>query len=317
MLSFNHQDWKGVLAASGVLLLILGLFLVVPGSVGATVTNDVCADCHDEVSEEFHKSAHGTYFSQDTKLAAASCESCHGSALAHIESGAPEDIINPARRDQFGGKELCLSCHAGHQFDDWAFSAHNTANVTCADCHTVHGEYNGVAKKSTPELCYTCHSDVRAAASMPSHHPIAEGKLECADCHGPHGEPAKLTSDNSGRELCFSCHAEKEGPFVYEHAPVNEDCMLCHNAHGSVADKLLKQNESSLCLSCHPMHFHVTAYSVDGSFTPPQATDRTSISNPDSWKEGMLTNCTRCHSEIHGSDLPSQATSTLGNTLTR
>ena len=165
--------------------------------------------------------------------------------------------------------------------------------------------------------CFNCHVDVSGSFMMPSHHPIKEGKIECVDCHGVHGEQTKFTMDNTGRELCLSCHAEKEGPFVYEHVPVNEDCMTCHNPHGTVADNLLKQSEPSLCLSCHPMHFHATVVSIDGAFTTPQAPERAGTSTPESWEEGMLTKCTQCHTEIHGSDLPSQAISTGGQGLTR
>ncbi len=293
-------------------MIIFGLILSVPSFVTAGVTNDVCAGCHDEISEGFHNTAHAVYLEDDAE----SCESCHGSAAIHADTGDPNDIVNPGKADQFGDL-LCLNCHKSHKFDDWKFSTHNNADVSCASCHKLHLSADQAVKKTSKNLCLDCHSQVRAEMSMPSHHPIGEGKLECVDCHGPHGEPARLTSDNSGNELCFSCHAEKEGPFVYEHAPVSESCMTCHNAHGSVADNLLKQSEPSLCLSCHAMHFHASVVSVDGTFIPPQATDRVSESNPDSWEEGMLTNCSRCHTEVHGSDMPSQSISTGGNALTR
>jgi DmsE family decaheme c-type cytochrome len=152
---------------------------------------------------------------------------------------------------------------------------------------------------------------------MPSHHPIAEGKISCLDCHNAHGGSVSFTLDDSGRELCFSCHAEKEGPFLFEHAPVNEDCMLCHAPHGTVADNLLKQTEPTLCLNCHAMHFHGSIEGIDGPFTPPQAPERAGISTPDGFKQAMLTKCTQCHTEIHGSDMPSQSISTGGNALTR
>lgn len=172
-------------------------------------------------------------------------------------------------------------------------------------------------KKATPDLCYDCHSEVRAASYMPSHHPVAEGKMTCQDCHNPHGGTVSFAMDDSPRELCFTCHAEKEGPFVYEHAPVNEDCMLCHTPHGSVADNLLVQAEPTLCLNCHGMHFHAAVESVDGAFSVPQAPERAGVAPSDGWKRGMLTKCTQCHSEIHGSDLPSQSISNGGNALTR
>jgi hypothetical protein len=32
----------------------------------------------------------------------------------------------------------------------------------------------------------------------------------------------------------MSCHAEKRGPFLWEHAPSVENCANCHEAHGSI-----------------------------------------------------------------------------------
>ena len=141
--------------------------------------------------------------------------------------------------------------------------------------------------------------------------------MGCVDCHNPHGGNVRLASDGSARELCFGCHADKEGPFIYEHAPVNEDCMICHQPHGSVADNLLKQTEPALCLSCHSMHFHAAVEGVEGAFTVPLDPSRNGTSTADGWKVGMLTKCTQCHTVIHGTDHPSQALSTGGNALTQ
>ena len=302
---------------SSLLIIVVGVLLMMfqPGSAG--VSDDVCAGCHDEIAESFGMTAHSIYLSSKAHLSGNTCESCHGSGVAHMEDGNPDEIINPANANQFGAKELCLTCHDSHKFDNWKFSAHNNADMTCADCHTVHGSVETSAVPTGSDVCLTCHIDVRGALNMPSHHPIGEGKLDCIDCHGVHGEPARLTMATSGKELCYSCHAEKEGPFVYEHSPVEEDCMICHTPHGSVADNLLKKTEPSLCLSCHPMHFHASVVSVDGDFSTPQAPERAGTSDPESMERGFTTNCTRCHSSIHGSDLPSQTTSTGGNALTR
>ncbi|UCD63912.1 MAG: DmsE family decaheme c-type cytochrome [Candidatus Zixiibacteriota bacterium] len=296
--------------------LAIGLVLLSVSPALAEVTNDVCAGCHGDVVEAFSMTPHGICLSK-TVGAETSCEACHGDAVGHIEEGDPAGIINPAGQDQFGGQALCLNCHRTGGFDEWPFSAHLAGDVGCADCHSVHVGYEEAPKCTQPDICYGCHADVRAAAYMPSHHPVREGKLVCDDCHNPHGGAARLTAEATGRELCFSCHGEMEGPFIYEHAPVNEDCLICHDPHGAVADNLLKQTEPALCLSCHPMHFHATVVSVDGDFSTPQAPQRAGSSTPDSWKEGMLTKCTQCHTEIHGSDLPSQAISSGGNALTR
>lgn len=302
---------------SGLLLLILGLLLLTSMPVLAKVSNEVCAGCHDEVSADFSSTAHGIYFSSKSHLQDVSCEACHGSAVEHIEDGDPTKIINPKNSGQFGAKELCLTCHKSHKLDNWKFSAHSSADLTCASCHSVHNNVEKSSINSSSDICLSCHNDVRAALSMPSHHPIGEGKLECIDCHGVHGEPARLTMNSSGAELCYSCHAEKEGPFVYEHAPVQEDCMTCHSPHGTVADNLLKQSEPALCLSCHPMHFHAGVVSANGAWSSPQAPERGGSSTSDSFEIGMTTKCTQCHTEIHGSDLPSQAISTGGQGLTR
>ncbi|MDD5425559.1 MAG: GSU2203 family decaheme c-type cytochrome [candidate division Zixibacteria bacterium] len=288
-----------------------------PPDGAALVGNETCLSCHEEMGEAFEKTVHGVVFSAEGTKGALTCESCHGPGSAHAEESDPELIFNPAGQNQFGGRDLCVACHNTANFDNWAFSTHHTGDVNCSDCHRIHTETEMAVKKAIPELCYDCHSDIRAAFFMPSHHPVKEGKVECLDCHGIHGGGGRLTQDNSGRELCFSCHPEKEGPFVYEHAPVMEDCNICHTPHGSVANNLLSQNEPVLCLNCHAMHFHATIDGVEGAFTVPHNPSRNGVSTADGWKKGMLTKCTQCHSEIHGSDMPSQAISTSGNALTR
>ncbi len=98
---------------------------------------------------------------------------------------------------------------------------------------------------------------------------------------------------------CYKCHADKQGPFVYQHAPVEEDCSICHNPHGTVANNLLHQPTTFLCLRCHSGHradppsdhFGIGTSDIDGF----------------DWQRSILyTDCTQCHSQIHGSDLPSQ-----------
>ncbi len=74
-----------------------------------------------------------------------------------------------------------------------------------------------------------------------SHMPMREGKIVCTDCHNPHGSYSeKLLRANSVNENCYTCHAEKRGPFLWEHAPVRENCLNCHDPHGSINEYLLK-----------------------------------------------------------------------------
>ena len=313
----KHRIRRAAARGVGILTCIMILlFLVTVPAHAQGINREVCADCHD-LATHFEATSHGAYFADDSRLAETGCEACHGPAIDHVQDGDPDKIINPARQGQFDASSLCLDCHKGRTFYDWSFSDHNNADVGCASCHTIHKPgYDAVTVRG-PEQCYQCHSDIRGAAYMPSRHPIAEGKMECIDCHNVHGGELAFTHDRTGRELCFSCHAEIEGPFVYEHAPVQEDCMVCHTPHGSVADKLLKQNEPALCLNCHAMHFHATIDGLDGNFVPPADSSILIQSTLDGWKTGMLTKCSQCHPAVHGSDHPSQAISTGGNALTR
>lgn len=310
----RHGPWKAAIPLG----MILFMLCVVPWPVCAgEIENDVCAACHEDYADGFAHTAHGVYFNSRPALAEFGCESCHGSGIEHVEDPQPGNILNPANADQFGSSLLCLTCHKNDQFDDWQFSSHNGAGINCASCHESHQPLTEHPAKASSERCYTCHQDVRSATMMPSRHPIGEGKLDCTDCHNPHGSQAMFVQDFTRRELCFSCHANVEGPWIYEHPPVNEDCMYCHVPHGSVANSLLKQNEPTLCLNCHSMHFHATVEGYDTTTVSPQAPERSITMHEDSWKSGMLTKCTQCHDAIHGSDHPSQSTSTGGNALTR
>ena len=140
--------------------------------------------------------------------------------------------------------------------------------------------------------------------------------MVCADCHDPHSDRFQHTvAGDRGTDLCFTCHAKHEGPFIYEHTPVVEDCGICHTPHGSVANNLLKQNEPFLCLQCHQTHFHATIPGIEGDFTSLDGYSGTS--SRDASKQAFLTKCTQCHTEVHGSDLPSQSISGQGTGLTR
>ena len=162
-----------------------------------------------------------------------------------------------------------------------------------------------------PQLCYQCHQDIRAKVNYPSHHPIREGKMKCTDCHNMHGTSVNnLKTEERTRDLCLKCHADKQGPYTYQHPPVEEDCTICHDPHGTVADNLLKQNEPFLCLQCHHLHFHTVFYS------PVNGQNRM-IPNPHGSQMAMGTRCTQCHSQIHGSDLPSLSVPGQGKGLTR
>lgn len=141
-----------------------------------------------------------------------------------------------------------------------------------------------VRSRDTAERCFKCHQEIKAEYQLPSHHPVPEKRVFCTDCHESHGSiNDKLLRKKTIKDTCRQCHAEKVGPFLYEHADITEDCMACHNPHGSVNNNLLLLREPFLCLQCHSGH--------------PVNTKEMKIT--------FYTRCTNCHSSIHGTDIPS------------
>jgi DmsE family decaheme c-type cytochrome len=118
-----------------------------------------------------------------------------------------------------------------------------------------------------------------------SHMPVREGKVVCSDCHNPHGSfTESLLKKDSINDTCYTCHAEKRGPFLFEHAPVRENCDNCHDPHGSINEFSLKISRPRLCMECHGMG-HGTANGINDPKTMGRA-------------------CNNCHTQVHGSNAP-------------
>ena len=307
-----------------------------------TVGSAACADCHEETCKPFEKTIHGRIAPFETAGLGTGCETCHGGGSLHVESEDPADIICFGELTPAQQSRICLDCHTMFH---WAGSEHYLNNIGCLQCHKMHSPVgDNLLAKAEPKGCYACHTDIQAKVQYPSHHPIREGKMDCSDCHDPHGSAIGnlLKTDERLNDLCLTCHASKQGPFVFEHPPVVEDCTICHSPHGTIPNNLLKQNEPFMCLQCHELHFHagkigwdknldtpVAEYPYKGNENFPytgyqvnpdnnekyrEAHDR---SNRAAFKMAWTTKCTQCHFRVHGSDLPSQAVPGQGKALTR
>ena len=263
---------------------------------------------HDKIRKYFDLSTMGAQLSRESGLPLVNCESCHGPGSLAIDGLTREK----AQADAALGKKtkcdyktlidinnlpapakslLCLKCHTANatfNLHNWNASSHNIADVSCSDCHPSHASHNlKVRLRETAQLCYKCHQDVKAAFSLPNRHPVPEGKVFCTDCHDTHGGSAgKNLRGDTVKAACVQCHAEKEGPFLFEHADTMEDCRACHTPHGSVNNNLLVLREPFLCLQCH------TTHRISSATTPES-------------KRAFYARCTDCHSRIHGTDLPS------------
>ena len=208
------------------------------------VGTEICQGCHPDQYDTFAATKMGQLFLKAPKTAAEKlgCEGCHGPGSAHVDA----DGKKPGLLLDFGKKdatpvaernESCLSCHDRTARLYWAGSQHEARNVACTSCHTVMRQVSDralLAKPTVLETCGQCHQQRTAQLARFSHMPLREGKLDCVSCHNPHGSASeKLLKGNSANDVCYSCHAEKRGPFLYEHEPVTESCGNCHDSSGS------------------------------------------------------------------------------------
>lgn len=270
-----------------------------------------CADCHEELVTHFTRTTHARLKSWEVGGAEVGCAACHGDPTQHLESGKTEGLLRFAV-DPTTDSAACLTCHARRSAGEWLASAH-AQDLACTSCHSIHGAQR-------PEsTCASCHHDVQALMSAPSHHPVREGKMTCASCHNVHsGNPAALATSERTNDLCFTCHQAQQGPFIFQHAPVEEDCTICHNPHGSVANNLLVANEPFLCLQCHEFHFHTGFRTVDTQGTViVGGKPYPNVQGRYGYIQAFGTRCTQCHIRVHGTDLPSNTVPGQGANLTR
>jgi len=269
------------------------------GIVGA----EVCKGCHEDHFKTYMMSTHAKKGIPNSPANNDACETCHGPGAAHVEKSGERGvgifIFSKRIADAKSKSAKCLSCHGeGRDLSFWDMGKHRVSDVSCDNCHTVHSGTRKNLKAQQPDLCNICHRSIRMQENKTSHHPIREGKLKCTDCHDHHGGfGPKMVKASSFNDLCYQCHAEKRGPYVWEHPPVEENCLNCHTAHGSNHAKLLVSKAPQLCQSCHDWTQHPgTIYTKFETF---QGTAT-------SGKNRMFARaCLNCHTQIHGSNAPS------------
>jgi DmsE family decaheme c-type cytochrome len=308
--NFRHR-FRHWFAASAAIVALWSM----PGSTQAATPDSPgfksCVKCHDETSDvpvlPIVKTRHGVAADPRTPFADEACITCHGASTAHLDSeedDKPAPDVTFKETDARHGNQVCLKCHEGGARMHWTGSTHDNENVSCSSCHGTHVAHDPVLDKAQQlDVCLTCHQDQRADLFKPFRHPIQEGKVSCSDCHNTHGStaPSQLVKNNTV-ETCYQCHADKRGPFLWEHQPVNDDCSICHKPHGSVHVAMLNTRGPWLCEQCHSAGNHPsTAYSGTGL---PGAT------RPSGAQQMLGKNCMNCHTEVHGSNHPSGARQT-------
>jgi DmsE family decaheme c-type cytochrome len=277
----------------------------------------VCTRCHDESEARPVLSIYRTPHGVKADARTPGCQSCHGASVAHVRNTAgsetrpPVDVTFGKGSDPQQLAETCLNCHKNGQRTHWAGSTHQSRDVPCTSCHKVHVSSDPVLSRATqPEVCYTCHKTQRAQTHLVSTHPIAAGKMACTDCHNPHGSTGPfLMKTGSINATCYTCHAEKRGPFLWEHGPVTDDCTNCHTPHGSAKTPLLKARTPFLCQECHSGDHAAQQNSGANLATGANVTANGGLPFGSIAPRAQLggRNCLNCHVLIHGSNHPAGA----------
>ena len=285
-----------------------------PGTRYTDKGADTCLDCHDAeadtatfVTAAIFKTRHAHRGDQRSPFGTGGlqCEACHGPGANHSAKGSKKTLtINSLKANSFMTVEQrnqpCLDCHQGGVRTGWHAGAHERNNLACTDCHRLHVEQDPVlARIAQPDVCFRCHKQQRADFHKASTHPVRFGRMGCSDCHNAHGSTnAALLIKSTVNQTCYSCHADKRGPLLWEHAPVPEDCTLCHSSHGSVRPALLTKSPPLLCQQCHSAAGHPSV-------------PRTAAALPGGGGVGSIFllagSCTNCHSQVHGSNHPAGA----------
>ncbi len=289
---------KSILAASGVLAM-LAAFLAPPAVAQQTSgpVAPVCASCHEAQWKAIDLSAHGAKNDAQGSM----CQACHGNAADHLKDPMKAKPDNPFGKGHTADERttVCLACHSGNRnLAFWTSGKHQLNEVTCANCHSIHGEklfpsYSGLnpVQKSVSinkftttflpnqaEICWQCHQPIRAANFKPSHHPIIEGKVKCSDCHNPHGSVHARLLNESAPNLCQDCHDWSRHPGTVYGASGAFNCQAGDTARTNVGTP--------------PVSF---------PNCPPSQ-----IGQPNPGVNNRLVSraCLNCHSNIHGSNAP-------------
>lgn len=244
------------------------------GKMSAKQVDTTCLACHANAHPNFMRSDHGK-----AGVGCTSCHSIHGSVPAAGTAVATAPVTGTATKPQLSARLF------GVLTPDTGMSTPLQFSATSAG---IPGENPNLLKAPQPQLCFSCHSDVKPAFSQPFHHKVNEGLMQCTDCHDTHGTfgNSQLRSTADQNLICTKCHTETRGPFVFEHAAVKaEGCVGCHSPHGSQNARLLNvPNINQMCNQCHSPVAAGTIHGMNAGSAEVQS-------------------CVGCHTMIHGSNI--------------
>ena len=235
--------------------------VMLPNYPGAKyIGSKECEQCHEEIYKTFQTADHARLMAEGPNALNAGCESCHGPASVHSDSG-------------------------GETKPPYSFTSGRPVSTSYGAMLST------PTARATETVCFTCHADVRGQFSLPSHHPVPEGRMTCTQCHPPHKGSIHVGGSTALRdqdETCLKCHPAQRGPHVFEHEAMREGCTACHGVHGTVNAKMLTVRDSNLCLKCHFQQVQGGVILIGGK------RHNESLQQGTCWTAG-------CHEAVHGS----------------
>ena len=269
----------------------------------------VCTVCHNESWRTPVLSIYQTKMGVQGDPRTPACQTCHGASEGHLKQGpgTPPDMVfkkgpYPVSDDKVRAGQ-CLTCHKGKARTHWEGSAHQNNQVACNDCHKIHAPADRVLGEEDADRSLL-HLPQRAARRQPEDFDAPDRGRQDRLLGLPQsarlGRP-ELLKKNTVNETCYTCHAEKRGPFLWEHQPVVENCTNCHTPHGSNITPLLKSRPPFLCQACHDGP-HSSESPLGRNAAGFQGGLKSTV-NPSNQATGRA--CLNCHSQIHGSNSPS------------
>ena len=262
------------------------------------IGEEACLTCHEVQKQGYFGSPHHRVADPRSPAAKQGCESCHGPGGKHGEDPVGQPVKRFKVMPAAEVNATCTTCHSRGEHALWDGSQHDARGLSCITCHSVHSPKSEVAQLKTAtqqDVCASCHRDKIAKLDRSGHMPVREGKMQCSTCHNTHGSTnvRLLRKGDSIAEACTSCHADKRGPFLWEHAPGRDGCVTCHDPHGSSNERMLVAKPPILCQRCHVATRH-----------PSTIYDAAAIAGS-SGVRVFARSCVTCHSAIHGSNHPS------------
>ena len=294
--------------------------------------DQVCQDCHNQNDWKTAKKDYDHDFRTKFPLRGAhkklDCEKCHktsqepaGKYQVQQFSGLKFDLCTDCHKDQHKGSfgSNCLKCHTESTFKQQdvagAFNHQDThyplvgmhVAVACEKCHTNKDRFK---LETSFDQCSDCHADYHEGIFLKP-----DRDTSCDQCHSVRGffpplfgviEHRNTRFAIDGAHLaqpCIFCHKQNEKP-VY-----HWDSLACETCHTSIHGQQFSRHKTNgnWCENCHKTSDWVelsfdhgaTHFPLTGKHTEVVCSKCHKPTNDIVQYEGLLTNCTACHNDVH------------------